>query len=76
LPRNRRGHKRAGATGAKPGKLEDGTVAAAGQAQGQGKHAAAARIQHQYHVRLAVRKVKAKYDGKLRASRRERGGAA
>ena len=64
-------HKRAGATGAKPGKLEDGTVAAAGQAQGQGQHAAAARIQHQYRVRLAVRKVKAKYDGKLRASRRE-----
>lgn len=35
------------------------------------RHAAARRIQHEYRVRRAVRKVKSRYEGKLRATRRE-----
>ena len=35
------------------------------------QHSAARRIQHEYRVRLAVRKVEARYEEKLRAARRE-----
>ena len=45
--------------------------AAAGKGATTRQHAAARRIQHEYRVRLAVRKVKARYEGKLRATRRE-----
>ncbi len=44
---------------------------AAGDEAATRRHTAARCIQHQYRVRLAVRKVRTQYEGKLQATRRE-----